>query len=346
MQNLLLKDDGAIFAPVLIPTLNRVNHLRRCLNSLSNNNWADKTVIYISIDYPPCAKYEEGYLDLVKMINTYDFSCFYGVHIYYQNKNIGPSGNFSFLIDKVVQDGYDRYILTEDDNEFSPNFLEYINKGLSLFENNDNIVQICGCADTNWYHDDKDNFVNIKIASAYGVGLWHKKRIKTLSEASCFLLNPQNHSLKRMLQLFSENSCLFSHYILGIIGKSDGLYWSPNGNLNLCDTPLSIYLHLNNKYVIAPVISKSRTFGNDGSGLNMPKESDNGMKVIDKNPNFDFSRNIDLQYYELNNKIGNKYMHKALTNKTLVKAFCVLLLYYIVNKNRSILIKLTKILHI
>lgn len=32
-----------IFAPVLIPTLNRVKHLQRCLNSLVKNTYANET---------------------------------------------------------------------------------------------------------------------------------------------------------------------------------------------------------------------------------------------------------------------------------------------------------------
>ncbi len=53
-----------IYAPVLIPTLNRYDHLRQCLESLSRCSWADKTDVFVALDYPPEVnreKYEEGW---------------------------------------------------------------------------------------------------------------------------------------------------------------------------------------------------------------------------------------------------------------------------------------------
>ena len=41
----------------------------------------------------------------------------------------GENNNISALI-KYVSTYYDRWIFSEDDNVFSPNFLVYINKGL------------------------------------------------------------------------------------------------------------------------------------------------------------------------------------------------------------------------
>ena len=49
------------YAPIIIPTLNRIEHLTRCIESLRKNRLADKTDLYIALDYPPSQKYEEGY---------------------------------------------------------------------------------------------------------------------------------------------------------------------------------------------------------------------------------------------------------------------------------------------
>lgn len=53
-----------IYAPVLIPTLNRYDHLRRCLESLSRCSWAEYTDVFVALDYPPeqnREKYEDGW---------------------------------------------------------------------------------------------------------------------------------------------------------------------------------------------------------------------------------------------------------------------------------------------
>lgn len=41
-----------IYAPVLIPTVSRYEHLRNCLESLAKCTWADKTDVFVAVDYP------------------------------------------------------------------------------------------------------------------------------------------------------------------------------------------------------------------------------------------------------------------------------------------------------
>ena len=58
-----------IYAPILITTLNRYECLRRCIESLQKNSWADKTELFISVDYPPTDKYVDGYNKIKKYLN-------------------------------------------------------------------------------------------------------------------------------------------------------------------------------------------------------------------------------------------------------------------------------------
>ena len=46
------------YAPVLIPTLNRYEHLKQCLESLSKCSLAEHTEVYIALDFPPSEKYD------------------------------------------------------------------------------------------------------------------------------------------------------------------------------------------------------------------------------------------------------------------------------------------------
>ena len=72
------------YAPVLIPTLNRDRHLKRCLDSLAASSVAKYTDIYISLDYPPSEKYVAGYERVKKLLEEYDFSGFKSHTILYQ----------------------------------------------------------------------------------------------------------------------------------------------------------------------------------------------------------------------------------------------------------------------
>ena len=41
------------YAPVIIPTLSRFEHFKRCWESLENCTGADKTEVFVALDYPP-----------------------------------------------------------------------------------------------------------------------------------------------------------------------------------------------------------------------------------------------------------------------------------------------------
>ena len=45
-----------IYSPVIITTLNRHEHFRQCLESLERCTDADKTNVYVALDYPPSEK--------------------------------------------------------------------------------------------------------------------------------------------------------------------------------------------------------------------------------------------------------------------------------------------------
>ncbi len=159
-----------VYAPVMIPTLNRYKHLKACVESLARCSGADKTELYISVDYPPTDKYREGHQDVLDYVNS-GIKGFKEVHIYIQEKNLGI-GNFKFLRE-IITTKYDRLILTEDDNVFSPCFLEYINKGLEKFKDNSRVWGICGYnypIDMPQSYCEKFNYYFSREYSAWGVG--------------------------------------------------------------------------------------------------------------------------------------------------------------------------------
>ena len=56
------------YAPIIIPTLNRIEHLKRCITSLQKNPWAKYTPLIVSVDYPPNERYVEGYKKVCKYL--------------------------------------------------------------------------------------------------------------------------------------------------------------------------------------------------------------------------------------------------------------------------------------
>lgn len=135
-----------IYAPVIIPTLNRYEHFKNCLESLEACLGAEFTDVYVALDYPPSEKYVEGW----KKIDIYlhekeKGNNFHSLTVYRRETNyfFSGKGNWQTAV-KDATINVDRYIFSEDDNIFSPNFLEFINKGLEKYKNDSSVLAICG----------------------------------------------------------------------------------------------------------------------------------------------------------------------------------------------------------
>lgn len=322
-----------IYYPVLITTLNRVEHLKRCVESLARNTGAESTEIYISVDFPPHEKYQKGYEQVKEYLSSADLSIFKAVNIFFQDTNLGPSGNSAFLISQIEQK-YDAFIFSEDDNEFSPNFIEYINKGLNIYQNDNRVIAVCASKDTNWQTNGK-NFTFSKLYSAYGVGIWINKRNNETSFGKSIILPNKPYSPRKMYKFCKENTFLFCVYILSILSTNDGFFWMGHKALRWCDTVHSIYMHLTDSVCIVPEISKSRTWGNDGSGVNMPKKDINLEKEmpLDKKVTFDYDTADDVGFIEYNYKIGNKYLPYSKIN--VFKAIICYIIILLFGENRE-----------
>ena len=115
------------YYPVIIPTLNRYEHFKRCVESLARNTHADKTELVIGLDYPPSKKYEKGYKQIKEYLPS--INGFKKITIFGRRENYGVHRNF-IALQNYAFEHYDAVISTEDDNEFSPCFLDYMNKAL------------------------------------------------------------------------------------------------------------------------------------------------------------------------------------------------------------------------
>ena len=160
------------FYPVLIPTLNRYEHFKRCVESLSRNTHADKTELVIGLDYPPSDKYVEGNLKIKKYISN--IRGFAKVTIIEHKTNVGAGGNLRCLRE-YVYNHYDACISTEDDNEFSPCFLDFMNKALSYYYNNSKVMSVCGYTAKSYEHSDSSSILYTHDSCAWGIGLWKHK---------------------------------------------------------------------------------------------------------------------------------------------------------------------------
>lgn len=284
------------FAPVLIPTLCRYKHLKRCIDSLARNTHASKTILYIALDAPAKEEHKNGYNKIVEYLNK--ISGFKKVFVIKRHKNFGVTRNTYESIDSLFKK-YDRIIFSEDDNYFSPNFLDYINKGLQIFKNRKDIFAICGynfpVEIPSGYHS---NFFLFKGCPNWGVGWWKSKYYKV--DLSLNSVEKYLGSLRNMLKIKKEASYLLPH-----------LFDITTKNIIAADSIFSMNLVKNSMFCVLPTISKVRNYGYDGSGAHAGNDNKSFLanQNIDDTKIFNFSSPPDA--VEQNEEISSR-IDKAL----------------------------------
>ncbi len=259
-----------MYAPVLIITLCRYEHFKRCIESLARCAGADQTEVFIGLDYPKDESHWPGYRQILEYIDT--IQGFKEVHIYKRDVNYGPVMNVKDLRMKI-RDRFDRHIYTEDDNEFSPNFLEYMNQCLEKYQDNPRVAAICGYSYREW-EDVKDypfNAYPLQGFCPWGIGLWDSKEEGFRS----FMDSEEILKSKTVVkQLFRARMYATVHHLMS------------RRNRISTDLRRRCYYILQNMYCIFPTKSKVRNLGFDGSGVTCSVREAFNKQQIDMDPTF------------------------------------------------------------
>lgn len=250
--------------PVIIPTLNRFSHLRACVESLAHCAHASETELIIGLDFPPAEKYVDGWKKIKKYIPQ--IKGFRNVEVLERDENFGSSKNSRSLQDYALTK-YDAYIYTEDDNVFSPNFLEFINKGLEKYKDNENVLAVCGYSYPIDWQTSENAVLQHNYFSAWGYGEWGNKRNSMLQA-----LSPE--FIKDALLGESE----YSELKKSSKNKIMTIFNFSREKIDCMDITRSIYMTVKQKYVLMPAVSLVRNTGWDGSGEHCSKY---GMKIKD-----------------------------------------------------------------
>ena len=263
-------------APVLIPTLNRYTHFKQCVSSLAKCRYAEQTDLYIAFDYPANEKQKEGYFLIQEFLN--EITGFKSVNTIQRKENYGVVRNISEARQEIFKN-YDSIIVSEDDNLFSPNFLEYINKGLRKFEQDPNVYAICGYKHTIQMPDKySNNYFFYKGFSAWGYGTWKNKFIEPyyhFDDLKKFIEKKDN-----VLEIKKISNRHYYNIIESILKKED----------RRGDFTFFLNNVANNTHCVFPSITKVRNQGYDGSGINCIQLDNDEVndQPFDQDDKFDF----------------------------------------------------------
>ena len=294
-----------IYAPVLIPTLNRYEHLKQCLESLSRCTWADKTEVYVALDYPPADKWDKyapGWEKNRDWLHSVGDMGFKKLHLIEREENYGvwtsKLSNLAALV-RDVEKEQKYYILSEDDNVFAPCFLEYMDKGIEKFKDDESVMALCGYSypypvkhEGNTYYRQTTDF------SAWG----------------CLIFKdhyPQQVNYHDMRKFFSLKTCksLYKKYGARRLAAFIRACEKSEEDITMIDVNLSLLGSLLGKDFIMPTTSLVRNIGTDGSGINFtasPEEDSVSAMLMNQKisgaVSFDYI-GTGYEYYDENREI-------------------------------------------
>mgnify|MGYP001060087297 CR=1 FL=1 len=241
------------YAPILVTVYNRINHFKRCIESLKKCDLSNQSHLFVAIDAP----FREADIEINLQIIEYSQSIegFEKITLFVREDNLGSRENIDKARNHIFQH-YDRLIFTEDDNVFSTSFLVNINKCLEIYKSRKDIFSVSGynMPFTLPQNYKKDIYI-WQGMSAWGVGLWRDKWM-----SMDFNLNKVDYWLSNKNHLRKINS-VAQHYYYALIKMQK------NKNLG-GDGFVSNYLIENDMYSIFPSQTLVRNIGHDGKGNN------------------------------------------------------------------------------
>ena len=236
------------------------------MNSLASSPLACRTDLFISVDYPPSAKYEDGYQDVKEYVEQ--ISGFEQVHYYIQDHNLGPDKNYQFLLSKVIEAGYETLIYTEDDNEFSAAVLEYLNTGLLKYWDTPYVMGICsGPKNDKWKWMNRANYYMDNIRSPYGFGIWIEKNRRLTNKLSQEYFDSIIEDSSKLKKLYRNNKFAYYWFASDLYREVPAMRTETDQLLEI-DLTTMIVSACEDWWYIYPAVSLVRNWGYDGSGIN------------------------------------------------------------------------------
>lgn len=265
------KQEKMTIYPVIIPTLCRYELFRKCVDSLLKCNLSEQTELVIGLDFPLNKSHEEGWKKIKTYIDT--ITGFRKLTVLTSDVNLGASKN-SERLKEYVYASYDAVIFTEDDNFFSPCFLEFMNKALNKFRDHPKITSVCGYTPMPYYGVTDNSLILTHDAYAWGYGLWSGKG-ELMKNEYYYKICTSFRNAYRIFMEYPGEFCMLSEMVKRKHRYGDIMRTADN--------------IINDTYQLKPSLSMVRNLGQDGSGLHSGVNPEYLMQPISKENHFEFT---------------------------------------------------------
>lgn len=173
------------YSPILLFTYNRPEHTKNLLDSLSKNEEAKHSTLYIFCDGAK-DNATENILSKIKEVHKIanNENRFKETIVIIQEKNKGLANSIIDGVTSIIKE-YGTVIVLEDDIIVSPYFLFYMNDGLDRYKNNENVGEIGACNHFACGNNFPNYFIS-PMAETLGWATW-KNRWEKFSNDAVYL---------------------------------------------------------------------------------------------------------------------------------------------------------------
>jgi len=239
------------YSPIFITVYNREYHFKRCIESLKKNKGAENAPLYIAIDFP---SKEVDVLPHKKIVEyAKNISRFKAVELFIRDKNIGAFENARKGWLEVLSI-HDALIRAEDDNVFSPSFIQFVTAGLNLHKDNPRIFAICGYSEPIGLPGPNGSYFR-KGFSSYGFATW-----KDRYEHADTLARDFYSEFSNPLKVREFFNAVGQNIFVGLVVAKRNKRIYP-------DMAYVYHVFKEGLYSVHPKVSLVRNIGQDGSGI-------------------------------------------------------------------------------
>ncbi|WP_264522039.1 glycosyltransferase [Flavobacterium sp. N1994] len=248
------------YAPIFVMVYDRLDSLKRCIESLQNCEESSESILYISSD----AAYRSQDVEKIESVRKYiqTISGFKKVIPITPKENLGLNKAYHFAIDLIFKE-HETYIFLEDDIIVAPDFLKFMNEGLEFYKNDAKIISISGFSHSVFFDVDSSLQSDVYYTNRWcpwGFASWKDKmtRMSTLS-------------LEQLKQDLNTKSFVNKLDEIGI-----DLYTAFQRKLYkkeplVLDYNFVHHMVKNDLYTVTPYKTKTFNIGNDGYGTRTKK---------------------------------------------------------------------------
>lgn len=304
-----MKRNNIIYcAPIVLFTYNRLDHLKKAINSLKKNKLSKFSDLIIFSDGARSKKYDYQVQDVRNYIKN--IKGFKNIKVYLRDKNYGLSANIISGISKVFKK-YDTAIILEDDLILNKYFLNYMNDGLKKYKNKKCVASIHGYVYPIKFKKKFPKYFFLRGADCWGWATWRRGWEKFNANGRELLKKIDKKDLKKEFN-FNNSYDYYEMLKKQISGKNDSwaIRWYASAFLENMIT-----LYPSNTFVKNIGIDGSGTHGSGISKVNFDKFSNkkytNIKKIkIDLKENLIAKKYIEDYFFKKSDSFLRKLMKK------------------------------------